>query len=292
MPDFKDTGTTMYVTALGLTAYSAMAFGPLARIATAIIGTLYSSPSDIQDASNAWRRIVSKLDAFQAKLDALEKDVPEEDWKEMSRPEYQQVKKDFLARKDDSKPVYTGVADVLGGLSSLSQAAAVFSLAGASGMAMWATIVYLTRWNAALAAGGQATGNMYVQAFTGGLKLLAMQQRKAMLISASVTMTAGALLASMKAEELTKQATPETAPDYTQVYLEGLPQPDVPGSSSGLPRSSPSSTPSTAETTTEAPDTTAQEPEKTETSDKTTQAPGPTDQAPGGTTGGPGAAAT
>ncbi|MBB6350665.1 hypothetical protein ACWGH8_11720 [Nonomuraea muscovyensis] len=266
MPDIKDTGTTMYTTALGLTVYSATAFGPLAAISTTIIGTLYSSPSDIQDASNAWRSVVPKLDAFKAKLDTVEKDVPEEDWKEMSRPEFQQVKKDFLARKDDSKVVYTGVADVLGGLSGLSLAAAVFSLVGASGMAMWATTIYLTRWNAALALGGQATGNMYVQAFTNGLKVLATKQRKAMLISAGVAVGAASLLASQKAQELTKQATPENAPDFTQVYLEGLPQEGMPGTA-GLPRTSPSTTTRTSDTTSDT------------TDDTTVQAPG----APSGT---------
>ncbi|MFI7441207.1 hypothetical protein [Nonomuraea indica] len=255
----------MYVTAIGLTVYSQLAFGLKAAMATTLIGALYSSPSDIQDLSDSWRRIVPKLDAFQAKLDALEKDVPEEDWKEMSRPEFQQVKKDFLARKDDSKPIYTGVADVIGGLSDLSFAMAVFSLVGASGMAMWATTIYLTRWNAALALGGQATGNMYVQAFTNGLKALATQHRKAVMISAGVAIGAGNLLATFKSQELTKQTAPEKAPDFTQVYLEGLPQDSTSGT--GLPKPSPSPTASSTAGDTTSGDT---------TEDTTVQAPGPT----------------
>ncbi|MEU8109433.1 hypothetical protein AB0C18_37580 [Nonomuraea muscovyensis] len=281
MVGFKDTGTTMYITALGLTAYSTRALGPRAAIAEAIIGTLYSSPSDIQDASDAWRSVVPKLDAFQAKLDAVEKDVPEEDWKEMSRPEFQQVKKDFLARKDDSKQVYTGVADVLGGLSDLSQAAAVFSLVGASGLAAWATSTYISAMSLPTSVAIRLAGQMFVQGFLYGLKALATQHRKAMLISAGVAVGAASLLASYKTQELTKQATPETAPDFTQVYLEGLPQEGMPGSTAGLPKTSPSTTTTTPDTTN---DTTVQAPgppsgTTTTTNDTTVQAPG----APSGT---------
>lgn len=265
MPDLKDTGTTMYLTAIGLTVYSQLAFGPKGAMATTLIGTLYSSPSDIQDASDSWRRIVPKLDAFQAKLDALEKDVPEEDWKEMSRPEFQQVKKDFLARKDDSKAVYTGVADVLSGLSKLSEGAAVFSLAGASGMAMWATARYISKLNLGVALGVQGLSAMFVQGFLNGLRLLATKHRKAMMISAGVATAAGYMLASHMAQELTKQTAPEKAPDFTQVYLEGLPQDSTSGT--GLPKPSPSPTASSTAGDTTSGDT---------TEDTTVQAPGPT----------------
>jgi hypothetical protein len=235
MPDFKDTGTTLYTTALGLTVYSALAFGRPASIAAAIIGTLYSSPGDIQDASNAWRSAVPKLEGFRAKLDALEKDVPEEDWKEMSRPEFQKAKQAFLARTDDSKEVYTGVADVLGGLSSLSQAAAVFSLVGASGLATWANLKYMTAWNVGLSMGLHAAGNMYALAFKAGLQALAAKHRKAMLVSAGVAVGAASLLASHKAEELQRQVAPERAPDFTQTSIEGLPQTGLPPGTNGLP---------------------------------------------------------
>lgn len=235
--DFKDTGTYAYSTAIALCLYSAGAFGKTSMISAGIIGTLLSSPSDMQGMANEWRVVSAALETFNSALDNVEKQVKDDDWHHMSRPDFQASKQAFLDRAANAKTIYHGMSDTDSGMATLSLALAAFCLTGATTLAACASWVYLSRaMGATIGAGvaaafsAQAAGNAVSESFRKMLVSAAWKSRKALLAGAAIGGIATFVLSRFADAELRKASTPhDPAPDFSQVVLRDLPLKDDKG---------------------------------------------------------------
>lgn len=223
MPSFNDLGTSLYTVAIANTAASTFVFGAPAAAAAAVIGTMFSSPSDMEDAANKWRGMNEKIDKFKSELTSADKSVTAEQWQNIGRDEYSAVLEKFQGQLDKTKSLNGNLAGALDHLAGLSLFGAGASAVGSLPLVGFA-IAAVTP--SPLSAGAKVLGSTYVAMFRLSLSAIAKKHLKALMVGAAIGATVMMILQSQATENFTKAMSP-TSPDeqvdFTQVNIENLP---------------------------------------------------------------------
>jgi uncharacterized protein YukE len=243
-----DAGTTLYTGAIAtcITA-GALSGNPIfanaIRTTTVLMGTLFSSPSDIDDAGEKWKEVKTQ---FLKAVKALEKadwGLSPEAWKNLGEKAYREAYKKFVQEAEKIKPLFDGCGQSLKQLAMLSMGAAIVCAAGAAALLLVSAIKIagslIPGFQLAWMAIQYSVSTAISRSILGVVKNNAM----AMAVISGIVMAVSTFFSSLIGEKLSKAATPQnkaSTPDVQQVTIEGLPMPmptGLPGSS-GMPSSS------------------------------------------------------
>ncbi|WP_326825243.1 hypothetical protein [Streptosporangium sp. NBC_01756] len=226
--DLYPFGTTMYLSSLaGCAAATALARPNLvlagaARTAMLLIGVLFSSPSDIQDAAQKWRDLGKDIKDYRNDLTAASLDLDDEKLKGMGKEEYEAAYKKFCEELDKCESANTGIGDGLDQVAKISFTTAAIILTGVITLGTVAAFTKITIALPAVNAGAQAVATGYAKLFVKALKKIVVQNGKVWKIAAIIAFGVATLMQMMVLSGKIK--SPTDAPDFTQAAIEGLPQ--------------------------------------------------------------------
>ncbi|MEV0350456.1 hypothetical protein AB0H88_32135 [Nonomuraea sp. NPDC050680] len=230
--DFYSNGTTYYSVAMGLCLYGAVlpsnpALKTMCKFAGTMIGTMYSSPSDIREAARNTRGMTTTVNNAAASIDSALDTIDHDDWEKMARPDVDSAVKKFTAEAKKSSPSYEGLA---GALDQLAKHSFQMSVAGLS---VATVLVALSHASAAGKLFPPTTvATELATSLSGGaalatLRSIAGSGLQVYLAAAGVAGAAAMYLSQSASQNMNKAVTPtdpKSTPAFEQVYIPNLPR--------------------------------------------------------------------
>ncbi|MEV6860990.1 hypothetical protein AB0M44_08290 [Streptosporangium subroseum] len=226
-----DAGFTLYTSAIATCVTAgALSDNPLLRWAvrtiTVSIGTLFSSPSDIDDAGEKWKGVGGQLLEVNTALKAADSKISEKSWKNMGEKEYREALKLLLDEIEKLKPLTDNTGGALKQLAMLSMVAAGFCMVGASllltvtaiGIASGLVPGLKLAWTAVQLSVANLLSKTIISIIKNNALAMGMIVGAIMMVSSFFTDLLG--------DKLSKAASPTAAgstPNFEEVVIKGLP---------------------------------------------------------------------
>ncbi|MBT2224516.1 WXG100 family type VII secretion target [Nonomuraea sp. NEAU-A123] len=230
--DYYSNGTTYYSVAMGLCLAAAVmpsnpALKTISKFAGTLIGTMYSSPSDIREAARHTRGMTKTVDNAATSIDTAINTISDDDWEKMARPDVDAAMKKFTAQAKNGSQIYEALARAL---DQLAQNSFQMSVAGVS---VASVLVALSIASVASKTFPPAAPAIELATTASGSAALA-ALRKIATSSMAIYATAGSIAATVAlqmsqsaSENMNKAVTPTDSkemPVFEQVYIPNLPR--------------------------------------------------------------------
>jgi hypothetical protein len=234
--DAYDGGTNLFHVALveclvAMAMPSNPALKMIVKLTATMIGTVYSSPSDIREAARGSHETGDTVDTSGKSIDAALAQLSDDDWEKMGKEQVDAAVKKFTKEADNGKDVFHGLGDALDqlakhsfqlGVASLSVATILLALSQLSAAGKIFPPAMPATEAATLPAGNAALATLRSMVAKG-----AVVYGTAAGLASMVTL----ILAQLSSKSLGKAANPsgDAKPEFQQVYLPDLPQYDQDG---------------------------------------------------------------
>ncbi|MEU7859441.1 hypothetical protein [Nonomuraea sp. NPDC049141] len=224
-------GTSLYTTAIGTCFIAAglpsnPAIRTICRFAGTLIGTILSSPGDIQEAARDTRHMTATVNNAATSIDTALDTIDSDHWEKMARPDVDAAVKKFTTQAKNSSQVYEGLAGALDQLAKHSFQAAVASISVATVLATLSALSAAGKLFPPTTVATDLTATASSAAALAVLRAIVGNSKGVYLAAAGIAGSATMFMGG-SASDMSKAVTPsdpKKMPAFEQVYIPNLPQ--------------------------------------------------------------------